>query len=147
MRPFEFLETIYPAPSAFVFCGSSGIAVTYLPPAVRTERSTRPVHDVVATDEEQISVGTSVIPDGRIPLLSTEYCVIALRIVLTAEFLEALRVSPSCLAGLIATITIPARIAIAATTRRISISVNPFWLRSIFFIKYIEYNFGVLETN
>jgi hypothetical protein len=84
--------------------------------------------------EEQISVDDAVIPDGNIPLLSIEYCDTALRIVLTAEFLEALRVSPSCLAGLIATITIPARIAIAATTRRISISVNPFWLLQFFFI-------------
>ena len=58
----------------------------------------------------------------------------ALRIELTAEFLEALRVSPSCLAGLIATITIPARIAMAATTKRISISVNPFWFCKNFFI-------------
>ncbi len=44
---------------------------------------------------------------------------------LTSDLRCALRVSPNCLLGLIAKITTPAKIAIAATTSKISSSVKP----------------------
>ncbi len=50
----------------------------------------------------------------------------ALAICLRSDFLSVLRTWASCLEGLMATMVIPARIAMIPTTNKISKRVNPF---------------------
>ena len=66
-----------------------------------------------------IGVRVVVIDDGKTPWSMT-YWLAALYIVFMSLFLCASLALPSCLAGLMATMTIPANMAMMATTRRIS---------------------------
>ncbi len=122
-RPLADLTIVYPAvPVVAVISGSCGIAVKYFSLDVKTDKSISPVHGAAW----QTAVAVVVIVEGKVPLLSIEYWYTALRMVLTSARRWAFRVSPNCLVGLMAIITIPAKIAMAATTRRISRRVKPF---------------------
>ena len=67
---------------------------------------------------------------------SAMYCDIALRIVVTSAFLVALRASAKFFAGLIAIIVIAAKIAISATTTKISIRVKPAYFFETIMVSY-----------
>src|SRR5438128_483651 len=74
---------------------------------------------------EVVGIALFVPAPGKLPLLSIAYWYTAFRMVFTSERRCALRASPSCLVGLIATMTIEARIAMIPMTSRSSMRVNP----------------------
>jgi len=102
------------------FCidsGSEGIPGRYFPKTL-LQRIDRPELLILVEDDVIASALMS-------PLLSTEYCPIALRIAFTLLSRWALFACRNCRAGLMATSTIPARIAMIPITMRISMSVKP----------------------
>lgn len=101
--------------------GSIGVETIYFSLVVKTAKS---IHDPVEP-VEQITVAVVVMVAGKVPLLSMVYWYTAFRMVFMSTLRCAFRVSPSCLPGLMAIITILASMAIIATTSRISSSVKP----------------------
>ena len=133
--PIVFTLKRYPVPTPRLDVGSFGKAGMYV--GVRHERSS-PVE--VATplnmlELATVRVGHVYIPKvpSKIPLLSAILCPTAFRIVFKLLVRWLFLAWANCLAGLIATITIAASIAIIPITTRISISVNPEFI-FVFFI-------------
>src|ERR1044072_563702 len=93
--------------------GSIGSEAMYLPLVVTVLRSTRLADVQVAGAVPGLHISAALVPMalGTLPLLSSEYWYTAFRMVVTSACRWALRVSPRFLPGLMAMITIPARMA------------------------------------
>lgn len=136
-------DIIYPVPlleqdpSLPTQDGSIGMEMRYSSEFVKTERSTSPSLEQVDADTLVLHISSAelVIPEGNEPLLSTPYWCTAFNIVFTSDHLVASRACWYWRAGLIATITIAARIAMRPMTRRISMRVKPCLCLFVFLIR------------